>query len=136
MDTEHADAAQACTCVFVCARVYDSDCSMYMWLTTRPWQPCLPQCYPAAAALALCTTPHAPRPMHHAPCTTRRFRADTLLGVASVPLTPLLHDQWVDGVAPVYALLATLAPDGTMQHEEKIQVCRLGRACMSMCMRA
>lgn len=48
-----------------------------------------------------------------------RLRADTLLGVASVPLAPLLHDCWVDGYAPVYALLA--AADGA-QPAEKIQV--------------
>lgn len=48
-----------------------------------------------------------------------RFRADTLLGVASVPLTPLLHDCWVDGYAPVYALLAAQGPQAA---PEKIQV--------------
>ena len=67
------------------------------------------------------------------PSTARRFRSDTLLGVASVPLTPMLHDQWVDGYAPVHALLATLAPDGSTQHEEKIQVCVCACVCVYAC---
>ena len=45
-----------------------------------------------------------PRPPSHIHPPTRphlRFRTDTLLGLASVPLIPLLRDCWVDGYAPV-----------------------------------
>lgn len=42
-----------------------------------------------------------------------RFSADMLLGVASVPLSPLLQECWVDGYAPVLAL---------QQEEERVQV--------------
>ncbi|GFH32063.1 uncharacterized protein HaLaN_31217, partial [Haematococcus lacustris] len=50
-------------------------------------------------------------------------RADMLLGVASVPLAPLLHDCWVDGQAPVCALLVQPGPgSGASPAEERIQV--------------
>jgi hypothetical protein len=51
-----------------------------------------------------------------------------LLGVASVPMSPLLHNCWVDGYAPVYALMTRAAgADGAPlepgeQQEEKVQV--------------
>ncbi|KAL6757254.1 hypothetical protein V8C86DRAFT_2629461 [Haematococcus lacustris] len=52
-----------------------------------------------------------------------KFRADMLLGVASVPLAPLLHDCWVDGQAPVCALLVQPGPgSGASPAEERIQV--------------
>lgn len=34
-----------------------------------------------------------------------RLRSDLLLGVASLPLSALLQECWVDGYAPVYALM-------------------------------
>ncbi|GIL95926.1 hypothetical protein Vretimale_1840, partial [Volvox reticuliferus] len=34
-----------------------------------------------------------------------RFRTDMLLGAGSVPLTPLLQGAWVDGYAPLFALV-------------------------------
>lgn len=59
----------------------------------------------------------------HVPLLLCRFRSDTLLGLASVPLTPLLQDCWVDGYAPVYALMATQGPqDNTVVREERVQV--------------
>jgi hypothetical protein len=51
-----------------------------------------------------------------------RFGADTLLGVASVPLSALLQEAWVDGYAPVLALM-TRAGDGALAGaEERVQV--------------
>lgn len=52
-----------------------------------------------------------------------RYRADTLLGLASVPLEPMLQDCWVDGIAPVLALMVTpgAGPEGA-EKEEQVQV--------------
>lgn len=49
-----------------------------------------------------------------------RLRSDLLLGVASVSLSALLQECWVDGYAPVYALMAKAAADEEQQ--EKVQV--------------
>ncbi|KAK9829775.1 hypothetical protein WJX72_007833 [[Myrmecia] bisecta] len=49
-----------------------------------------------------------------------RFKADTLMGVASIPLAPLLQESWVDGSAPVFAIMATAKGDEVL--EEKVQV--------------
>jgi hypothetical protein len=38
-------------------------------------------------------------------CPLCRLRSDLLLGVASLPLSALLQECWVDGYAPVYALM-------------------------------
>ncbi|GAX73423.1 hypothetical protein CEUSTIGMA_g875.t1 [Chlamydomonas eustigma] len=51
-----------------------------------------------------------------------RFRSDTLLGLASVSLLPLLQDCWVDGYVPVQALMVTPGGPGQPQTEEQIQV--------------
>jgi len=42
-----------------------------------------------------------------------------LLGVASVPMAPLLQECWVDSYAPVHALMTRADGDGG---EEKVQV--------------
>lgn len=55
---------------------------------------------------------HTSRVDHAVAAAAPRVRADSLLGVASVPLTPLLHDCWVDGYAPVYALVVSQPPPG------------------------
>lgn len=52
--------------------------------------------------------------------TCCRLRSDTLLGVASVSLATLLQECWVDGYAPVYALMTKAA--GGQEQEEKVQV--------------
>ncbi|KAF6263813.1 hypothetical protein COO60DRAFT_344977 [Scenedesmus sp. NREL 46B-D3] len=49
-----------------------------------------------------------------------KLRADLLLGVASVSLSALLQECWVDGYAPVYALMARAGGSGEQQ--EKVQV--------------
>ncbi len=46
-----------------------------------------------------------------------------LLGVASVPLTPLLNDCWVDGLAPVYARVARQHDSDSTATAERVQVC-------------
>jgi hypothetical protein len=50
-----------------------------------------------------------------------RLRADLLLGVATVSLSALLQECWVDGYAPVYAMMARA--DGSKEQQEKVQVC-------------
>eukprot|EP00775_Hariotina_reticulata_P003803 gene3803-4060_t len=53
-----------------------------------------------------------------------KLRADLLLGVASVSLSALLQECWVDGYAPVYALMtkASAGSDAPMnQQEERVQ---------------
>jgi hypothetical protein len=71
------------------------------------------------------------------------LRADLLLGVASLPLSALLQECWVDGYAPVYALMqkASAAPrsgNGSraqqqqtplLGDEEKVQVSTMGAWC-------
>lgn len=47
-----------------------------------------------------------------------RFQQDTLLGVASIPLSPLLQESWVQGTAPVLAMMTR--PDG--QSQDRVQV--------------
>jgi hypothetical protein len=70
-----------------------------------------------------------------------RLRSDMLLGVASLPLSALLQECWVDGYAPVYALMTKASTaavgsnssSGRLQQqqaqpvgdEEKVQVCNL-----------
>ncbi|GIL42344.1 hypothetical protein Vafri_350 [Volvox africanus] len=49
-----------------------------------------------------------------------RFRTDMLLGAGSVPLTPLLQGAWVDGYAPLFALV-TSSIAGEMR-EERVQM--------------
>ncbi|GFR45270.1 hypothetical protein Agub_g6376 [Astrephomene gubernaculifera] len=49
-----------------------------------------------------------------------RFRTDMLLGAGSVPLTPLLQGAWVDGYAPLFALVASAV--GADVREERVQV--------------
>ncbi len=51
------------------------------------------------------------------PCICR-FQQDTLLGVASIPLSPLLQESWVQGTAPVLAMMTK--PDS--QSQERVQV--------------
>ena len=72
-----------------------------------------------------------------AACCAHRFRTDSLLGIASVPLEPLLHDCWVDGYAPVHAVMAVPGPAGKLV-EERVQV-RLHKyltcSCCSRCWR-
>ena len=48
-----------------------------------------------------------------------RFQQDTLLGVASIPLSPLLQESWVQGTAPVLATMTKA--DG--QTQDRVQVC-------------
>lgn len=48
-----------------------------------------------------------------------RFQQDTLLGVATVPLSPLLQESWVQGTAPVLSVMSKA--DG--QTQESMQVC-------------
>ncbi|DBA79724.1 TPA: hypothetical protein ACH3X1_008393 [Trebouxia sp. C0004] len=47
-----------------------------------------------------------------------KFQQDTLLGVASIPLSPLLQESWVQGTAPVLAMMTK--PDS--QAQERVQV--------------
>lgn len=47
-----------------------------------------------------------------------RFQQDTLLGVASIPLSPLLQESWVQGTAPV---LATMTKADS-QTQDRVQV--------------
>ena len=47
-----------------------------------------------------------------------RFQQSTLLGVASIPLSPLLQESWVQGTAPVLAVMTK--PDG--QTQDRVQV--------------
>jgi hypothetical protein len=64
-------------------------------------------------------------PVHHGlrfHTVTHRFRSDTLLGMASVPLLPLLQDCWVDGYAPVLALMVTPGKQGQQPQEQPVQV--------------
>jgi hypothetical protein len=42
-----------------------------------------------------------------------------LLGAAAVPLSPLLQGAWVDGYAPVFAIMATSV--GGQTQEERVQ---------------
>ncbi|WIA21573.1 hypothetical protein OEZ85_000765 [Tetradesmus obliquus] len=49
-----------------------------------------------------------------------KLRADLLLGVASVSLSALLQECWVDGYAPVYAMMARA--DGGDERQEQVQV--------------
>jgi hypothetical protein len=49
-----------------------------------------------------------------------RLRADLLLGVATVSLSALLQECWVDGYAPVYAMMARA--DGAEERQEQVQV--------------
>jgi hypothetical protein len=61
-----------------------------------------------------------------------RLRSDLLLGVSSLPLSALLQECWVDGYAPVYALMSKASvaagssrPPQQQQvqgEEEKVQV--------------
>ena len=50
---------------------------------------------------------------------TRRFQQDTLLGVASIPLSPLLQESWVQGTAPVLSVMSK----ADRQTQESMQVC-------------
>lgn len=64
-----------------------------------------------------------------------RLRADLLLGVASVSLSALLQECWVDGYAPVYAMMARA--DGGDERQEQVQVgykWPAGEAPLSMCL--
>ncbi|KAG2432446.1 hypothetical protein HXX76_008792 [Chlamydomonas incerta] len=49
-----------------------------------------------------------------------RFRTDMLLGSGSVPLTPLLQGAWVDGYAPLFAVVASSV--GGELREERVQM--------------
>ncbi|EFJ47447.1 hypothetical protein VOLCADRAFT_117862 [Volvox carteri f. nagariensis] len=49
-----------------------------------------------------------------------RFRTDMLLGAGSVPLSPLLQGAWVDGYAPLFALVASSV--GGEVREERVQM--------------
>lgn len=64
-----------------------------------------------------------------------RLRSDLLLGVASLPLSALLQECWVDGYAPVYAIMTKASAatagsgsssrpqhDVSQQAEERVQV--------------
>eukprot|EP00798_Chlamydomonas_sp_ICE-L_P005676 gene5676-3536_t len=61
------------------------------------------------------------------PLSPLLFRADAVIGLASIPLSPLLQECWVDGTANVYALAANAAHPG----EAKLQVGTL-RAVISL----
>ncbi|PNH10303.1 Centrosomal protein [Tetrabaena socialis] len=58
-----------------------------------------------------------------------RFRTDILLGAGSVPLTPLLQGAWVDGYAPLFAIVATSSGSGAAaggeMREERVQMAML-----------
>lgn len=49
-----------------------------------------------------------------------RFQQDTLLGVASIPLSPLLQESWVQGTAPVLAVMTK----ADSQLQDRVQVTR------------
>lgn len=51
-----------------------------------------------------------------------RLRADMLLGVASVSLSALLRECWVDGYAPVHAVMARTNTSGEELGEQRVQV--------------
>ena len=50
--------------------------------------------------------------------TLCRFQQDTLLGVASIPLSPLLQESWVQGTAPVLAVMTK----ADSQTQDRVQV--------------
>lgn len=57
------------------------------------------------------------------PNYTASFRADTLLGVASLPLASLLEDAWVDSHVPVVALMTRAGAESQLVGgEERVQV--------------
>lgn len=56
---------------------------------------------------------------------TCRFQQDALLGVASIPLSPLLQESWVQGTAPVLSVMSKA--DG--QAQESMQVCAKHHCC-------
>lgn len=47
-----------------------------------------------------------------------KFQQDTLLGVASIPLSPLLQESWVQGTAPVLAVMTK----ANSQTQDRVQV--------------
>lgn len=47
-----------------------------------------------------------------------RFQQDELLGVASIPLSPLLQESWVQGTAPVLAVMTK----ADSQTQDRVQV--------------
>ncbi len=60
------------------------------------------------------------RPLQLPSPVVRRFRTDMLLGSGTVPLSPLLQGAWVDGYAPLYAVVASSV--GGELREERVQV--------------